>query len=217
MSMSVTHFGNQKAVFANQDDGIFSAIPITFDEAVLTLETYMVGHRKFVKAGSVVKQGETVKGITAEEYEITDGPINGRVVLEGYVYVDKLTAGAVSAMSLLPKIVPIPYGKIVFGTERADGLTIELKAFGTVWSDAVAKANIQTEEYDAENATGATIESVAKSQEDDSVLKVTFSDAPADGAIKITAVAVDAVVGAAGKVISGLPITIVFKNGEVCK
>lgn len=220
MGVSVTYFGNQKAVFANQDDGIFSAVPITFDESVLTLETYTVNNRKFVKAGSVVKYGNTVKGITAEEYEITDGPVNGRVVLEGYVYVDMLTEGAAAVISLnsLPKIVPIPFGKIIFERMRADGLDVYLKVYGSVWTGSVSASNFTVQ--DASPATNMEIKSVERDADNHSIMKLTFgvkdSQSAVDGTLKITAVAQTAVSGASGKVISGLPIEITFKDGEVC-
>lgn len=214
---SLTTFGAQKAVFANQDDGIFSAIPITFDETVLTLETYTAGSRKFVKAGSVVKSGNTVKGITAEEYEITNGPVTGRVVLEGYVYVDRLTAGAATAMSALPKIVPIPYGKIIFERLESAENAVYLKVYGSVWTDTVAAANFTLTDTDT---TNMVIDEVEKDSEDESVIKITFEvdtgKTAADGKLNITAVASAAVVGASGKVISGLPITVEFKDEEVC-
>lgn len=220
MSVSVTYFGNQKAVFANQDDGIFSAVPITFDKSVLTLETYTENSREFVKAGSLVKYGNTVKGITAEEYEITDGPVNGRVVLEGYVYVDMLTsdAAAVIGSSALPKIVPIPFGKIVFDKMRVDGLDVYLKVYGSVWMSSASATNFTIQ--DGSPATNMEIKSVERDANNNSIIKLTFgvkdSLSSVDGTLKITAVASAAVSGSTGKVISGLPIEITFKDGEVC-
>lgn len=210
--VSVTYFGNQKAVFANQDDGIFSAVPITFDESVLTLETYTAGGKKFVKAGSLVKYGTTVKGITAEEYDITDGPINGRVVLEGYVYVEALTELAVQNMSHLPKIVPIPYGKVIFSARNGGGLTVYLKVSGSVWATGVSAENFTVEA----GSTNAKISSVERSSSDNSVVRVIFEDSIVDGAFKITQIASAAVVGSSGKLISGLPIDFTVNNGEVC-
>ena len=213
-----TYYGRQKAVFANQDDGIFSAVPITFDESVLTLETHTEGVRKFVKAGSVVKHGTTVKGITAEEYEITDGPVNGRVVLEGYVYVENLTQSAAEAMSLLPKIVPIPYGKLVFAKRGENGLDVYIKVSGSVWTSTAAATHFTISDTDT---TNMEISEVERSEDDHSLMKLTFkvkaSQSAADGSLQITAVNSAAVVGSTGKVISGLPITITFKDGEVCR
>lgn len=213
MGVSITYFGKQKAIFANQDDGIFSAIPITFDESVLTLETYTEGLRKFVKAGSVVKHGSTVKGITAEEYEITDGPINGRVVLEGYVYVENLTEGAAEAMSLLPKIVPIPYGKIIFAVHYVEGLKVTLKASGTVWTSGVATSNFTLK--DDTDTTGVTITEVARHTDDNSLVTLTFAEGTKEGDFTISAIAAAAVVGSSGKVVVGLPIKLGIRNSEV--
>lgn len=218
MGVSVTYFGNQKVVFANQDDGIFSAVPITFDSSVLTLETYTANNRTFVKAGSLVKSGSTVKGITAEEYELTSGPINGRVVLEGYAYVEALTELAATNLSSLPKIVPIPYGKIIFEAMSAMGNKVVLKAHGTVWTSAAAAANFTV--TDGSPATNAAISAVARDTQDNSLMTLTIgaseSHTLSNGVFKITAVAAAAVVGSTGKVIQGLPITITVKDGEVC-
>lgn len=213
-----TYYGRQKAVFANQDDGIFSAIPITFDESVLTLETYTQGVRKFVKAGSVVKSGTTVKGITAEEYEITDGPVNGRVVLEGYVYVENLTQSAAESLSLLPKIVPIPYGKVIFAKRGENGKDVYLKVSGSVWTSTATTTHFTLNDKDT---TNMEVKSVERISEDNSLIKLTFgvksSQTAQDGSLEITAVNSAAVVGSSGKVIAGLPITITFKDGEVCR
>lgn len=213
-----TYYGRQKAVFANQDDGIFSAIPITFDESVLTLETYTQGVRKFVKAGSVVKSGTTVKGITAEEYEITDGPVNGRVVLEGYVYVENLTQSAAESLSLLPKIVPIPYGKVIFAKRGENGTDVYLKVSGSVWTSTATTTHFTLNDKDT---TNMEVKSVERNSEDNSLIKLTFgvksSQTAQDGALEITSVNSAAVVGSSGKVIAGLPIVITFKDGEVCR
>lgn len=139
--MSYKKFGNSKAVFANQDDGIFSALPITLDEDALVLETYQADGRKFVKAGSVVKVGTTVKGITAEEYDITDGPVNGRVVIEGYAYAECLTEGAITAASGLPKIVLLPYGKVIFDVDHTDLLKLFIKVSGAVFASGLGAAS----------------------------------------------------------------------------
>lgn len=212
-----TYYGRQKAVFANQDDGIFSAIPITFDESALTLETYTEGVRKFVKAGSVVKDGNTVKGITAEEYEITDGPVTGRVALEGYVYVENLTQSAAESLSLLPKIVPIPYGKIVYARRGESGLDVYLKVSGSVWTSSVAATSFTISDTDT---TNMEISAVERGSKDNSIVKLTFAEkastTAADGSLQITQINTSAVVGSSGKVIEGLPITITFKDGEVC-
>lgn len=218
---SETYYGRQKVVFANQDDGIFSAVPITFDESVLTLETYTEGARKFVKAGSVVKYGNTVKGITAEEYEITDGPVTGRVALEGYVYVENLTEGAAAtiAMNALPKIVPIPFGKIIFDKLGARGLNVFIRTHGTVWTGTVATTHFTIQ--DGTPATNMEIESVTRDANDHSLVKLTFkvkaSQSAQDGTLQITQISSSAVSGSAGKVIAGLPISITFKDGEVCE
>lgn len=110
--MRVTNFGGTKEIFVNQDEGMFVALPITFDEDTLELELDESDGRKIVKAGSVVKEvveGVTyVKGITAEPYDITYGPVVGRVVVEGYAWASRLTDAAKEAAPLLPRIVLYP-------------------------------------------------------------------------------------------------------------
>lgn len=222
---SLNYFGKQKAVFANQDDGIFSAIPITFDSTVLTLETYTANNRTFVKAGSLVKEGNTVKGITAEEYELTNGPVTGRVVLEGYVYVENLTVAAATNLSSLPKIVPIPYGRIIYDIAGASGLKFYVKVSGSVWATAVSTSDLTLTDTDSTNYVIKSVNKISGSTSDlpDNVLEVELQVGssggtpltPADGKVSI-AIATTAVVGASGKVVSGTPIIIEIKNGEVC-
>ena len=110
--MRVTEFGNMKEIFVNQDEGMFVALPLTFDEDTLELELDETDGKKIVKAGSVVKEvveGVTyIKGITAEPYDITYGPVVGRVVVEGYAWASRLTEAAKEAAPLLPGIVLYP-------------------------------------------------------------------------------------------------------------
>jgi len=106
--MRVTEFGNTKEIFVNQDEGMFVALPITFDEDILELELDETGGKKIVKAGSLVLQLSEIKGITAEEYDITYGPVVGRVVVEGYAWKNRLTDLAIEGAASLPRIVLLP-------------------------------------------------------------------------------------------------------------
>ena len=54
--MAYKEFGSTREVFVNQDEGMFVALPLTFDEDTLELELDETGGRKIVKAGSVVKE-----------------------------------------------------------------------------------------------------------------------------------------------------------------
>lgn len=101
-------FGSTREVFVNQDEGMFVALPITFDEAFLDLETEVRNGRKYVKAGSLVLHEQDIKGITAEEYDITYGPVTGRVVVEGYAWAERLTTLAKNGAVKLPRIVLLP-------------------------------------------------------------------------------------------------------------
>lgn len=103
-----TEFGSTKEVFVNQDEGMFVALPITFDATVLSLETEVRNGRTYVKAGSLVLQLSEIKGITAEEYDITYGPVVGRVVVEGYAWKNGLTDLAIEGAASLPRIVLLP-------------------------------------------------------------------------------------------------------------
>jgi len=67
MGFSYKEFGNVKAVFANQDDALFSALPLTLDENELTLEVEVRGTSRIVKAGSLAMLGTVKKGIVTEE------------------------------------------------------------------------------------------------------------------------------------------------------
>jgi hypothetical protein len=103
-----TEFGSTKEIFVNQDEGMFVALPITFDASVLSLETEVRNGRTYVKAGSLVLHLSEIKGITAEEYDITNGPVVGRVVVEGYAWKNGLTDLAIEGAASLPRIVLLP-------------------------------------------------------------------------------------------------------------
>ncbi len=129
-------FGNKKAIFVNQDEGMFVAFPVTFDEDVLDLELDTRNGRRIVKAGSLVLDKQNILGITAEEYDITDGPKVGRVVVEGYAWAEGLTTLAKAGAAELPRIVLYPVqadGSEVDGvpdyfkvTLSGDGLSADL-------------------------------------------------------------------------------------------
>lgn len=194
-------FGNQKAVFANQDDGIFSAIPITLDSSVYTLETETVDGRTYAKAGSVVKEGSVVRGILAERYDITDGPTAARVVIEGYAYASRLTVSAVAAAASLPKIVLMPYKAAIVSIEAAEsGLKAVITVEGTKFATTAAAANF--------TVTGGTIaEEGVKVSDDQNSVELTFTAA---GEVTVTAIATAAFTGTpSGITLKGLPLTAV--------
>ena len=193
-------FGNQKAVFANQDDGIFSAIPITLDAEVYTLETETVNGKTFAKAGSVVKEGNVVRGILPEQYEITYGPVAARVALEGYAYVSRLTPAAVEAASALPKIVLMPYKAAIVNIQAAEsGLQATITVEGTKFSTAAEAANFTIDGGELAEENGVVVSA------DQSSVVLTFQAA---GDISITEIAADAFTGIpAGITLKGLPLT----------
>ena len=193
-------FGNEKAVFANQDDSIFSAIPITLDSNVYTLETETVDGRTYAKAGSVVKEGSVVRGILPEKYDITEGPVAARVAIEGYAYASRLTVQAVAAASALPKIVLMPYKAAIVNVEAIGDNKVVVNVEGTKFATTAATANF--------TVTGGTISSVSVSTDQNSIT-LTFAAA---GEVSITTIASEAFTGVpAGITLKGLPLKVVVE------
>ncbi len=142
--MKVTEFGNTKEIFVNQDEGMFVALPLTFDEDILDLELDETGGKKIVKAGSLVLQLSEIKGITAEEYDITYGPVVGRVVVEGYAWKSRLTDLAIEGAASLPRIVLLPLE--IDGSELPSipsYFSLDLTEAAGVVSDAADNDNIK--------------------------------------------------------------------------
>lgn len=193
-------FGNEKAVFANQDDSIFSAIPITLDSNVYTLETETVNGRTYAKAGSVVKEGSVVRGILPEKYDITEGPVAARVAIEGYAYASRLTVEAITAASALPKIVLMPYKAAIVNVESIGDNKVVVNVEGTKFATTAATANF--------TVTGGTISSVSVSTDQNSIT-LTFAAA---GEVSITAIASEAFTGVpTGITLKGLPLNVVVE------
>ena len=191
-------FGNQKAVFVNQDEGMFVAMPVTFDSTVLTLETKTVGGRTIVLAGSLVARSGVNIGITAEEYDITDGPVTGRVVLEGYAWKHRLTAAAVSAAAGFPRIVLMPYLYLEYSLVGVDtdAHKATIKVVGGKFLSTISASNL--------TVTTLTASAVALNDAADE-LTITFS---AGGTGEITAIAGAAVAGEENATVVGLPISV---------
>ena len=193
-------FGNEKAVFANQDDSIFSAIPITLDSNVYTLETETVNGRTYAKAGSVVKEGSVVRGILPEKYDIKEGPVAARVAIEGYAYASRLTVEAITAASALPKIVLMPYKAAIVNVEAIGDNKVVVNVEGTKFATTAATANF--------TVTGGTISSVSVSTDQNSIT-LTFAAA---GEVSITAIASEAFTGVpTGITLKGLPLNVVVE------
>lgn len=195
-------FGNEKAVFANQDDSIFSAIPITLDSNVYTLETETVNGRTYAKAGSVVKEGSIIRGILPEKYDITDGPTAARVALEGYAYASRLTVEAIAAVSALPKIVLMPYKATIVRAEEVAGLGLKIVIEGAKFATSIATNKITT--------SSGTVSKVVTAADQNSIT-VYFTQ---EGEVAITAIDSDAFAYASGTVLKGLPITANVELGD---
>lgn len=188
--------GTSKEVFVNQDEGMFVAFPLTFDTSALTLETEVRNGRIYVLAGSVVKEGTIVKGITAEEYDITDGPVAGRVVLEGYAWASRLTSAALEAINSLPKIVVMPYKYLV----------VEITSIDTDAHKVVVRCaeGAKFADYSAGNFTfSGTAPTSGELNEAKDELTLTFA-AATEGSI--TAIASAAFIGSPSAVVKGLPL-----------
>lgn len=193
-------FGGTKAVFVNQDEGMFIAFPITFDSTVLTLETENRGGRTIVKAGSLVKEGTTPKGITAEEFDITDGPVTGRIVVEGYAWAEGLTPAAIAAVSKLPKIVVMPYNYVSVALKSVNATTH--KAVIRVMNGAKFKSTFSSSNITATLTNSATASYAVSA--DGTELTVTASAA---SKLTVTAIAIAGLEGPGTDAkVYGLPI-----------
>lgn len=194
----IKSFGSTKEVFVNQDEGMFVALPITLDENVLTLETEVEGGRKYVLAGSVVLEGSSVRGILAEPYDITDGPVVGRVVLEGYCWANRLTPSALAAKASLPRVVTLPYKVIHYELLSED--TSAHKAVIKIKCGLKFASTIAAKDLTVSTLTVSTL-SVSS---DGTELTITFT---AGGEGALTAVDVSKIEGAdVGSVVKDLPI-----------
>ena len=195
-------FGDVKAVFVNQDEGMFVAMPITLDTSVHTLETETRNGKTIAKAGSVVKEGTSVKGILAEEYDVTEGKAFARVVLEGYAWASRLTANALAAISSLPNIVVMPYKYISVAAGAVDTTahTLKVKVLNGAKFASTFSSN------DITIALDSTITATYAVNTAGDELTITASAA---SNVKITAIAATGFVGAAsGSVLKGLPIEV---------
>ena len=193
-------FGSTKEVFANQDEGMFVALPITLDTTIHTLETETVNGRTIAKAGSVVKEGSSVRGILAEDYDVSEGKQQARIVVEGYAWASRLTANALAAASSLPHIVVMPYKYVLVNLKSVDTTghklvisTVEGAKFASTFSGSDLTITLS----DSATATYSV-------STDGTELTITASKACT---IQITAIALSGFVGAAqGSVLKGLPI-----------
>lgn len=192
-------FGTQKAVFVNQDEGMFVALPITLDTTIHTLETETEGGYTYAKAGSVVKEGSVVRGILPERYDITSGTANARVAVEGYAWASMLTKDALDAASSLPKIVIMPYKSVfveLVSTDTTAHKAIIACTQGAKFASTVAAANFTISGLTLAVEGGVTLKA-------DGTVELAFSAA---GNGKITNIAGAAFDGATGATLKGLPI-----------
>lgn len=194
-------FGTSKEVFVNQDEGMFVALAITLDTNIHTLETEAIGGRTYAKAGSVVKEGDVVRGILAESYELENGRANARVVVEGYCWASMLTNNALNAVSSLPKIVVMPYKAIVLRLENNNSLAAILHIEGAKFASNIGASDL--------TISGATVTSV-KVLNGGTDLRITVSQA---GDISVTAIASDGFIGGSGAAVKGLPINFTSEVG----
>jgi hypothetical protein len=195
--MSFKTMANEKAVFINQDEGMFIAMPITLDPSIYTLETVTRTGRTIVKSGSVVKESTVVRGILAEEYDITDGPAAARVVVRGYCYASRLTDAAIAAVASLPEIYLMPYKTAVVALDSVDGLKATLHLEGAKWASTAVVGNFTV-------GAALTLSGVAVDADNNNITLIFAAAGTAD----ITAIAAGAFAGATGATLKGLPISV---------
>lgn len=191
-------FGTSKEVFVNQDEGMFIALPITLDADTYTLETETEGGRTYVKAGSVVKEGTTVRGILPERYDITEGVAQARVAVRGYAWASMLTDAALEAASSLPEIVIMPYKSVFVALVSED--TENHKAVITVTEGSKFASTVAASDF---TVTGLTLNEGGVTYNSDGTVTLAFS---AGGAGKITAIKGTAFVAATGATLKGVPM-----------
>lgn len=192
-------FGTSKEVFVNQDEGMFIALPITLDAHTYTLETEIEGGRTYVKAGSVVKEGSTIRGILPERYDITEGVAQARVAVRGYAWASMLTDAALAAAASLPEIVIMPYKSVFVALVSED--TTSHKAIikvteGSKFASTVVASDFTITGLTLANEGGVTYNS-------DGTVALAFT---AGGAGKITAIKGTAFVAATGATLKGVPM-----------
>lgn len=192
-------FGTSKEVFVNQDEGMFIALPITLDTDTYTLETETEGGRTYVKAGSVVKEGTTVRGILPERYDITEGVAQARVAVRGYAWASMLTDAALEAASSLPEIVIMPYKSVFVAVVSED--TTNHKAVITVTEGSKFASTVAASDFTITGLTLATEGGVTHNS--DGTVTLAFT---AGGAGKITAIKGTAFVAATGATLKGVPM-----------
>lgn len=191
-------FGTSKEVFVNQDEGMFIALPITLDTDTYTLETETEGGRTYVKAGSVVKEGTTVRGILPERYDITEGVAQARVAVRGYAWASMLTDAALEAASSLPEIVIMPYKSVFVALVSED--TENHKAVITVTEGSKFASTVAASDF---TVTGLTLNEGGVTYNSDGTVTLAFS---AGGTGKITAIKGAAFVAATGATLKGVPM-----------
>lgn len=199
-------FGFSSEVFINQDEGTFVAFPYTFAEGStgVTLETEVRDGKKYVLAGSVVKEATIPLGIVPEEYCISDGPVAGRIVVAGYCYLSKLTTAACEVLPALTGIVAMPYNQIVvylkellLPTTSVQAVRVVLKVEGGIWHPSVEK-----------DAFTSVQEIKSLLRNDSETLTLEFDKSVEE--VEIFSVKEKAFYLSQGKAIKGLPIHVIL-------
>lgn len=207
-------FGFSNEVFINQDEGTFVAFPYTFAEGNtgVTLETEVRDGKKYVLAGSVVKEGTVPLGIVPEEYCISDGLVAGRIVVAGYCYLSRLTENARNALPVLSDIVAMPYRQVVvylvrhfFSRGTASLTHLVLKVEGSAWAKPIDKGMFELSDH------SLVLKSVER--KDDFTVELIF-----DGiqpAIEIRTVKVEAFSLSTQLPVKGFPIRSISTEGGI--
>lgn len=146
-----------------------------------------VDGRKVIKAGTFYPSNDSkAVGVVFNDYDVTDGDVNGAVILHGFIAVDKLPeAPTAEAIAALNNITFLPVKKTVIESVNAADFKVSnqvltVKLSGTDFSSGVTTTTNWTL---TAGDTGLTISSVEKV--DANTAKVTFTSGTTAGEIKL--------------------------------
>ena len=204
MLFTTKHYGTSKQILAFPDH--YVAMPQFFSKnSALAVD---VNGRKIIKAGTFYPSNDAkAVGVVFNDYDVTDGDVNGAVIIHGFVAVDKLPeAPSSAAMTALTQISFLPIKKTLISADDSGFTTsnqvLTVKLAGTDFTSGVTTTSNWTL---TANATGLSISTVEKV--DANTAKVTFTGGSAAGEIKLAANAAAVVNG-----VGSNTLTLNFKN-----
>ena len=97
-------YAGTKQVYEGKPEILASEKFVSFTVTVPTAMGVLNGTRKIVAAGTVFPANNaTAKGLILTDVDVTDGDAVGALLVEGYVYADRLPA-AIAGTAVLPEI-----------------------------------------------------------------------------------------------------------------